>query len=143
MKILHRFSVPITLTLCLCLAPNKGAATIGLAEWEVYTPGGNVISHSDSWRDLCGDGDCLRSDTSDSNSDLSPERLVFVSDLKRWRFYNEYVIGQTKKEYFIFNEVSKQIKKYSTEKHFLDALEKANLGEPTLKEFCNDIMNAN
>lgn len=126
MKILHRFSLPITLTLCFSFMPNQGVATIGLAEWEVYTPGGNVISHSDAWQDLCGDGDCLRADTSDLNS----ERLVFVTDLKRWRFYNGYVIGETKNEYFIFHEASKEIKKYRTEKQFFDALEEAKLGEP-------------
>lgn len=126
MKILHRFSLLITLPLWFCLVPNQGVATIGLAEWEVYTPGGNVISHSDAWQDLCGDGDCLRADTSDLNS----ERLVFVTDLKRWRFYNGYVIGETKNEYFIFHEASQEIKKYRTEQQFLDALEKAKLGEP-------------
>ncbi len=126
MKLLHRFSLPITLTLCLCLISNKGRATIGLAEWEVYTPGGNVISDSDSWRDLCGNGICLRADT----SELNLERVVFISDLKRWRFYQDYMIGETKNEYFIFNELNKEIKKYSTENQFSDEIEKLNLGSP-------------
>lgn len=124
MKIPHQFSLALTLIISIWLLPNKGAATIGLAEWQVYTPGGNEIGDSDAWIDLCGDGICLRSD-----SNLNLEQLVFVSDLKRWRFYQDYVIGETKNDYFIFNEVSKEIKRYSTEKQFLDQLEKANLGE--------------
>lgn len=130
MNRLHRFPLPIALTLCFCLVPNPGAATVGLAEWEVYTPGGNIISNSDSWQDLCGDGACLRADTSEQNSGFDRERSVFISDLERWRFYNESVVGKTKSEYFIFNEVSKKITKYGTEQQFLEALKAANLGEP-------------
>jgi len=102
-------------------------ATIGFAEWEIYTPGGDVILHADGWKEIYGD--CLKADDSGT---ASPERShVYVSHLRRWRYYKGYVAGESQTGFFLFNETSKQVTTYANEPALLQAIERHSLGEPT------------
>src|SRR5207302_2138003 len=62
-------------------------ATAGLAEWEIKTPGGNLISHVDPF--IAANGTCLRS--------ARPE-AIYVAHLDWWRYYRNAVVGKAKNE---------------------------------------------
>jgi hypothetical protein len=85
-------------------------ATAGLAEWTIVTPGGHLISHTDGWKETYGD--CLRDDDGET---------VFVSHLKRWRYYTERVIGEADVGYFVFDEKTERVERFARERELLDA----------------------
>jgi len=87
----------------ITLIPQVSLPTIGLAEWSVYTPGGNIISHVDGWKERYGD--CLRADDSDATLNPEQRQQVYVAHLKRWKYYQDYVIGESNQGFFIFNEI--------------------------------------
>src|SRR5207245_9802652 len=70
-------------------------ATAGLAEWEIKTPGGNLISHVDPF--VAANGTCLRS--------ARPE-AIYVAHLDWWRYYRNAVVGKAQKGFFILDETS-------------------------------------
>jgi hypothetical protein len=80
----------------LCLLPITASATVGLAEWEVDTPGGNHISHIDPW--IAEHGTCLRSGES-----------IFVSHIDWWQLYKGKVVGHKPAGIFVFDERTKQV----------------------------------
>jgi hypothetical protein len=80
----------------LCWWPISARATVGLAEWEVDTPGGNHISHIDPW--IAEHGTCLR----------SGER-IFVSHIDWWQLYRGKVVTHTPAGVYVFDERTKQV----------------------------------
>jgi len=82
----------------IALTSQPAAGTAGFAEWEVLTPGGHQIAHSDRWKSR--HGDCLVP---------RGTSIPVVSQIKRWRYYKNYVVGQTKSAFFVFNEKTKQV----------------------------------
>jgi hypothetical protein len=103
-------------------------ASIGLAEWGVYTPGGNLISHEDGWKERYGD--CLRADDADFKLPSEERQKVYVAFLQRWRYYKNYVVGESKAGFFLFNETSKKVTYIESEAAFLQAIANQNLGTP-------------
>ncbi|MBL1177265.1 hypothetical protein [Pantanalinema sp. GBBB05] len=103
-------------------------ATVGLAEWQVYTPGGNVIVHADGWKEAYGD--CLKADDADLALEPDQQRQVYVAYLKRWQYYNGYVAGENRQGFFLFNEVNKQVTYFASEPALLQAIARQNLGAP-------------
>lgn len=101
-------------------------ATAGFAEWEVITPGGNVIRHQDGWKEE--HGDCLTPDEETLRNESQPS--VYVSHLRRWRYFTGYVTGESDKGFFVFNEATKDVKKFKTETEFNAAMGSLKLGEP-------------
>ena len=89
--------------------PRPARATAGLAEWEVYTPGGHVVSHSDVFKDQ--HGTCLRSDAQADRA----QAQIFVSRLERWRYYPGLVAGQDERGYFVFDERTERVERAATE----------------------------
>ena len=104
------------------LASTAGAfATIGLAEWTVYTPGGHLISHTDGYKEE--HGDCLRSVSSRGGSSN-----VLVSHLKRWRYFEGYVVGETGRQYFLLDERTEQVRLFPSDAAAQRALRGLGLG---------------
>ncbi len=64
-------------------------ATAGLAEWEIKTPGGNLISHVDPF--IAANGTCLRS--------ARPE-AIYIAHLDWWRYLSERRGRQSKEGVF-------------------------------------------
>ena len=99
-------------------------ATAGFAEWEVYTPGGNLISHTDIWK--AEHGTCLRSDAQPDAGDTT----IFVSFLTRWRYYPGHVVGDYDDGHFIFDEITREVRRYSSAAEFQRGIESASLRQP-------------
>lgn len=78
-------------------------ASIGFAEWEITTPGGNYIGKSDLYP-VCGT--CL---VSRPASDSPTNSTIHASQVRWWRYYPGYITGQADKGYFLFDERSKAI----------------------------------
>jgi len=99
-------------------------ATAGFAEWEVYTPGGHMISHSDLWKDE--HGDCLRSDAQPDAGDAR----IFVSHLERWRYYPGHVAGLSTDGWFLFDETTETLRRFVSESRLESALTNARVDAP-------------
>src|SRR5262249_15416337 len=108
--------------------PATGFATAGLAEWEIQTPGGNVISHIDPLKARYGD--CLRKpdDTPGLVSDRPQD--VFVAHLEWWRYYPGHGVGKGRAGYFVFVETTRVVTFVSTESRLYDEIRRRGLGAP-------------
>jgi len=115
-----------SLVLGLLLAGSQTTvrATAGLAEWEVYTPGGHIVSHSDVFKDE--HGTCLRSDTPGDPGKAS----IFASRLARWRYYPGLVAGQDERGYFLFDERTEQVERAASESDLQDLVRARGVAEP-------------
>ena len=96
------------------------AATAGFAEWEIKTPGGNLISHVDPF--IAANGTCLRS--------VSPEK-IYVAHLEWWRYYRNAVVGKAKKGFFILDETSHRVSFFVSEAELKGAIAERQMGAPT------------
>jgi hypothetical protein len=86
-------------------------ATVGYAEWQVATPGGNRILHLDPWKERYGT--CLVGGLAgDGQAHGSPE--VLVSHIRWWQYYRTYVAGETDSGFFLFDEVSRSVDWYGS-----------------------------
>jgi hypothetical protein len=106
--------------LLIALAVIPCFATAGLAEWEIRTPGGNLISHVDPL--VAANGTCLRS--------ARPE-TIYVAHLDWWRYYRNAVVGKAKNGFFIFNETSRTVSFFTSEAEHNRATAERQLGTPT------------
>jgi hypothetical protein len=106
------------------LVPSLTGATIGLAEWTVYTPGGHLISRTDSFKDE--HGICLRTDGSPGGEDVE----ILVSRMTRWRYYPNHVVGRDSTGFFIFDETTRVVRRFEREASFERALDTRRLGQP-------------
>ena len=122
---MRRFRAYVIVTGLLILRGQPTAwATAGLAEWEVYTPGGHVVSHSDVFKDQ--HGTCLRSD---AQGDLG-KAIIFASRLERWRYYPGLVAGQDERGYFLFDERTERVERASSEAELFGLLRARGVAEP-------------
>ena len=69
---------------------------IGLGDWQSQTPGGNVMGDP-------GGGTVL---TLRKNNQT-------IEHIIRWYFYKDHIIGQTSTDYFIANEPTGEVKRFS------------------------------
>jgi len=102
-------------------------ATAGFAEWEIKTPGGNLISHVDPF--IAANGTCLRS--------ARPEK-IYVAHLEWWRYYRNAVVGKAKKGFFILNETSHAVSFLVSEAELNGAIAERQLGTPTAPQMTRD-----
>jgi hypothetical protein len=86
-------------------------ATVGLAEWQVATPGGNRILHLDPLKDRYGT--CLVGGAGGNGQPLESAE-VLVSQIRWWQFYRTYVAGETDSGFFLFDEVSRHVDWYDS-----------------------------
>jgi hypothetical protein len=93
------FVVSIALIFCL---QSAAWATAGFAEWEISTPGGNKI----------GNNDTLPPNVKDAA--IYKDREVYVDRVGKYGFYDGAIIGETHNQFFLFNESTKAVTKFST-----------------------------
>jgi hypothetical protein len=98
------------LGLAAVLVVAPGFATIGAAEWQTTTPGGNRIQHLDPLKAKFGT--CLIGSRDDG---VSPDRTeVYVAHIRWWQVYRSYIAGQTDFDYFLFDEISRSVTRYES-----------------------------
>jgi hypothetical protein len=102
------------------LAIGRCSATAGFAEWEIKTPGGNLISHVDPF--IAANGTCLRS---------SRPETIYVAHLEWWRYYRNAVAGKAKKGFFILDETSHRVSFFVSEAELKGAIAERQMGAPT------------
>jgi len=124
------FALNLAVLLLATLSENHAIATVGLAEWEIKTPGGHLISHIDPIKERYST--CLRKP--DKTPGLINQPEVYVSHLKWWQYYNGYVIGKGNKGYFIFNERSKKTEFFGTRTLLEQTIETRRLGSSRSKK---------
>lgn len=83
-------------------------AGIGLAEWEIKTPGRSFIGNNDSYPDC---GTCLVSRPSENSSINSK---IQASHVEWWQYHAGYISGQAKEGFFLFDERRKTIQFFQT-----------------------------
>jgi len=105
--------------LLTALASVPCFATAGFAEWEIKTPGGNLISHVDPL--IAASGTCLRS--------ARPE-TIYVANLDWWRYYRNAVVGKANNGFFVFNETSHAVSFFGSEADLNRAIAERRLGTP-------------
>ena len=110
----------VALLLLVRAMPLQGRA--GVAEWEVYTPGGHLISDTDSQDPNLVP--CLRTDIKPGAS----RSRILVAGLRRWRYHPDHVVGESKAGYFLMNESTGELIWPSSESEFEKALD--DLGQP-------------
>lgn len=100
------------LAICVSLLLTwQAQATIGMAEWQLETPGGNRILHLDPLKDRYGT--CLiGGDGADGRPLESAE--VHVAHIRWWQYYRTYVAGETRSGFFLFDEVSRRVDWYDS-----------------------------
>jgi hypothetical protein len=102
-------------------------ATAGFAEWEIKTPGSNLISHVDPF--IAANGTCLRS--------ARPE-TIYVAHLDWWRYYRNAVVGKAKKGFFILDETSHAVSFFVSKAELNGAIAERQLGTPTAPQMTPD-----
>jgi hypothetical protein len=103
------------------LPPAPAFATAGLAEWEIKTPGGNLISHVDPY--IASHGTCLR-------AGANPE-TVYVARLEWWRTYRGAVAGKARQGFFLFEETRHAVRFFPAAEGLNAAIRQQRLGAPT------------
>lgn len=93
--------------------PRPVAATAGFAEWEVLTPGGHIIRHTDGWKEE--HGDCITSDERRAAAAPGGRAKVHVSHLERWRYYEGLIAGKNDRGFFVFDERSERLEVFADE----------------------------
>lgn len=82
----HKPLIWITcLIAALSLPAQTVRSTVGFAEWQVYTPSGNLILHADGWKETYGD--CLKADDADTAAPAERNK-VYVSHPQKVRQTN-------------------------------------------------------
>jgi hypothetical protein len=112
------------LALLLACAGSAGA-TVGLAEWEVPTPGGNRISHIDPLKSRYGT--CLRKADAVPGV-LTEPATVYAQHLEWWIYHRDHVVGKARAGFFIFNETNGAIVYFGTEAELAAETQRRQLG---------------
>jgi hypothetical protein len=106
--------------------PTPALATIGLAEWEVRTPGTNIICHSDPF--IATHDTCLR--PPDDAPGVTASETIYVSHIEWWQYFKGYVVGKAKKGFFVFDETTRKVTHHETEALWQTRLKELSLDTP-------------
>jgi hypothetical protein len=120
---MKKMNLIILFVIVVLLRNQVGFATVGIAEWELVTPGGYKISHSDPWKDK--HGTFLKQKNGDK---------IYISKIDWWQYYEENIIGKSESNYFIFNENNHHVILIDNEDHFIKKIQKLKLGKPKSKK---------
>ncbi len=104
-------------------------ATAGFAEWEVVTPGRNIIDGSDAIDDDKRPALC-RGQFNPSSHRLDHDEII-IPRLRRWRYFNGIIAGESKNFYFLFTESNKEFVKFDSETELSSELERRKLAPMT------------
>ena len=111
------------------IQPDRVAfATAGIAEWEVSTPGGNLISHIDPLKERYGT--CLRKADDQPGLVRDDPARIYVDHLEWWQFYRHHVTGLGRRGAFLFDESTAHTKYFTSEQELLGEIKRRNLGKP-------------
>ncbi len=102
MKILQYLLLSL-LMLLLCVQVSGGS--IGIAEWQESTPGGNKIGHNDSLPSNVGTA--IYSDHHGNYDDI--DDWVYVKYVHQYGFYDGAIAGSSQDRFFLFNEQTKKV----------------------------------
>jgi hypothetical protein len=106
--------------------PRTARATAGMAEWDLPSPGSNVVCHSDPF--IAQHGTCLR--PADKTSGVIADQTVFVAQIEWWQYFPGYVVGKAQKGFFVFNEASKAVVFCESEEALTGRLKTLALAQP-------------
>jgi hypothetical protein len=112
--------------LVLPLGP-PAAGRVGLAEWEVETPGGHLVSHADPWVEQYGT--CLRRRGTENNPG------ILVAHLDWWQYYPDHVAGKARDGYFVLHEPTHALIMHASEVALEAALRQRGAGAPVSPRF--------
>jgi len=104
----------------------------GLAEWEMKTPGGHLISHADPLKARFGT--CLRPSGAAGDGPAD----IYVDHLEWWVFYQDHVVGKGGSGYFIFDEPRGRANFYPTEQDLFRQVQSLGLGTPTSRRLTSE-----
>ncbi len=104
---------------------QQARATIGLAEWEISTPGGHHIAYIDPLKEKYGVS--LRSKTEAD--------LIYVDQIQWWQYYPGLVVGVSAKRVFIFDEVTSRVDYFLSEVELEQELNRRQLQQPVSKRY--------
>jgi hypothetical protein len=114
--------VLVVATILLPIAP-PAVARVGLAEWEIETPGGHLVSHADPWVEQ--HGTCLRQRGAGSDPG------ILVEHVEWWQYYPDYVAGRGQGGYFLLHEPTHALSRHPSEAALEAALRQRGVGAAT------------
>ena len=95
------------MTASVLLASPEAMSTAGFSEWDVPTPLGNSVDHTDPFIGQYG--------TSIRPSGHFESDAPFVVKVETWIFYAGYIAGKAEKGFFLFNEMTKETEYFTDE----------------------------
>lgn len=101
------------------VGPPAGAR-VGLAEWEVETPGGHLVSHADPWVEQ--HGTCLRQRSAGNDPG------ILVDHVEWWQYYPGHVAGKAQSGYFLLHEPTHALSRHASEATLEAALRQQGVG---------------
>src|SRR5262245_53330259 len=114
----------LTLVAVSAMSGRPALATVGLAEWEVSTPGGHLVSHVGPLKERFGT--CLRKLDTGAGG-------VYADHLEWWMYYSDHVVGKGRSGYFLFNEPSGRLELFPSEASLFSQVTSRRLGAPSSK----------
>lgn len=100
-------------------------ASIGLAEWEVTTPGGHRISSIDPIKEEHGIS--LRAKSDDTK--------IYIDQIQWWQYYPGLVVGAARQGSFLFDEVTNRVTYFKSEAELKLELTRRQLKTPLSKRY--------
>lgn len=112
-KIRRFLSVLVIMIIFCCQSPAWG--TIGIAEWESPTPGGNAIGNNDSLPPHTG--------TAIYHPPLDIDgSTVYVKNVHQYGFYEGAIIGEANQRFFWFDETTKAVQYFVNQTQLCSAV---------------------
>ena len=95
-------------------------ARVGLAEWEVETPGGHLVSYADPWVEQ--HGTCLRQRGGGNDPG------ILIDHVEWWQYYSDHVAGKAQGGYFLLHEPTHAVSRHASEAALQAALRQRGVG---------------
>jgi hypothetical protein len=132
MKGKHMKSLACFISILSYIVAPSGYATVGFAEWEIDTPGGNKIGRLDSWKEK--HGTCLLTAGDERGLRHGRDEEVYVSHIGWWQFFEGYIIGESKQAFFLFDEQLKVARFFKSEALLKRRVNELRIGRPISKK---------
>lgn len=117
-----RFIILIFIMLLLC-CQSAALATIGIAEWENTTPGGNKI----------GNNDALPSNV--RTAIYRDYSTIYVKNVEEYGFYTGAIVGKAEQGFFLFNEITKEVNYFPTQERLCSKVKEKNIKLASIYSF--------
>ncbi len=90
------------------------------------------------WENTTRNGTLIARDDNSVTSLISENSKVNIDNLKRWYFLNDYIIGETSTNYFIFNEKKNESLIFTNKDNFQNAIQTNSLEPVIWKKWHDD-----